>query len=117
MMMKTAIAAVFLAAVATSAYAAQPADGVYSCTRGDAAIGDIEIAGTTYRTRVSGDAFAEGGDYVMLDDVSVYWLTDPAILTLGNYRVDNTKVTDTGFTVTVLADGASDFETVSCVAN
>ena len=109
----------FLAAmllVATPALAAQPADAVYACTRGGNAIGDIEIAGATLRSRTPGGEFGESLDYMMLDDVSMYLLSEPEILTAGGYRVDNVKVTELGFDVTVLAEGASEFEIVSCTA-
>lgn len=113
-MISRTLAIIALVLLASPALAAQPSDGVYICARGDAVIGDIEITGASYRARADGGEFGAAADYIMLDEVSLYWLTDPEILTVGGTRVDNTKITDAGFAVTVLADGASAFETVTC---
>lgn len=103
--------------LAAPAFAAQPADGVYACSRGDAALGDIEITGLTFKTRAPGADFVDGGEYILLEDgVSLYWLGDPAIISTETISIDNTKVVDGGFDVTILEDDATDFETVACRA-
>jgi hypothetical protein len=109
------LSAALIIALAAPAFAAQPADGVYACVRGDAALGDIEITGTTFRTRAPGADFVDGGEYLPLEDgESLFWLGDPAIVSSDTISIDNTKVVDGGFDITILDDDATDFETVAC---
>lgn len=115
--MRLSITAAALLVLSAPVFAAQPADGIYACTRGDVALGDIEITGLTFRDRAPGGEFGAPGEYVMLDDGTLFWLGDPAILAAGDYAIDTTQAEGDGFTVTVLGDAATDFETVACTPN
>lgn len=121
-MLRTALiaAAALVATIGPAFASAELPDATYRCATADGvSLGDIRVEGDNYAGSNPDGTFGTPEVFIVMDGAKVEWLGSLPAFEAAGYRIDSSSIVTAGgltrIDLVVLADGASDFTTASCI--
>lgn len=120
MVRSTLVAAALIVSAAPAFASADLPDATYHCATSDGvSLGDIRVGGENYAGSNPDGSFGEPSMFIVMDGGKVEWLGSLPAFEAAGYRIDSSSIVTAGgltrIDLVVLADGAADFTTASCI--
>lgn len=120
MLRSTLVAAALIVSAAPAFASADLPDATYHCATSDGvSLGDIRVEGENYAGSNPDGTFGTPEMFIVMDGGKVEWLGSLPAFEAAGYRIDSSSIVTAGgltrIDLVVLADGASDFGTASCI--